>query len=154
MYYEIEAVLQHLFHHPSHPPFLAIRFIQRFGNSNPTPGYIERVATAYKEGTFSHGSYTFGNGKYGSLEAMVAAVLLDVEARSPSLDSDPSHGHLREPILKMTAYIRSMGGFFITQANQPRLRAPGIRDLIGQGPCKSPAYSVSFSFSGPDELHD
>lgn len=146
MYYEVEAVLQHLFHHPSHPPFLAVRMIQRFGVSNPSPSYIERVATAYKEGMYSCGIYTFGNGHYGSLEALVAAVLLDVESRSPSLDSDPFHGHLREPILKMTTYMRSLGGFFITKGNQPRLRAPGITNLIGQGPCKSPSSCIYVSF--------
>ena len=93
---------------------------QRFGTSNPSPGYIERVASAYKEGLLIYGGKTFGNGQYGSLEAMVAAVLLDVEARSPALDSDPSHGHLREPIIKMIGFMRSLGAFHITQGNQRR----------------------------------
>ena len=66
MHYETEAVLDTFFHHPSHPPFLAIRMIQRFGISNPSPGYIKRVATAYATGLYK----TIGQGKYGDLSAM------------------------------------------------------------------------------------
>ena len=40
-------------------------------------------------------------GRYGDLAATVSAVLLDEEARSTTLDADPSHGKLREPLLKV-----------------------------------------------------
>ena len=66
MYYETEAVIDHLFHHPSHAPYLAIRMIQRFGISNPSPGFIERVATAYKRGEHNG----IGSGSYGNLGAL------------------------------------------------------------------------------------
>lgn len=66
MYYETDAVIDHFFHHPSHAPFLAIRIIQRFGISNPSPGYIERVATAYVDGSYNG----IGTGNYGDLAAM------------------------------------------------------------------------------------
>ena len=66
MYYETDAVIEHLFHHPSHAPFLAIRIIQRFGISNPSPGFIERVATAYVNGSYNG----IGSGNYGDLAAM------------------------------------------------------------------------------------
>lgn len=85
------------FHHPSHAPFMALRFCQRFGISNPSPAYIERVATAYKSGIYQ----SIGSGEYGDLGAMVASVLLDDESRQVVLDQDPSHGHIREPILKV-----------------------------------------------------
>ena len=66
MYYETDAVIDHFFHHPSHAPFLAIRIIQRFGISNPSPGFIERVATAYVNGLYNG----IGSGSYGDLSAM------------------------------------------------------------------------------------
>ena len=67
MYYETDAVIDHLFYHPTHPPFLASRMIQRFGISNPSPGFVERVATAYKTGSYMD---QFGSGNYGDLGAL------------------------------------------------------------------------------------
>lgn len=66
MHYETEAVLDTYFRHPSHAPFLSIRIIQRFGVSNPSPGYIQRVATAYATGSYKN----IGSGQYGDLSAM------------------------------------------------------------------------------------
>jgi uncharacterized protein (DUF1800 family) len=43
--YESEAILENYFYHDNVAPFLALRLIQRFGISNPSPQYIERVAT-------------------------------------------------------------------------------------------------------------
>ncbi len=66
MYYKTEAVIDHLFHHPRHAPFLSKRMIQRFGISNPSPGFIERVATAHKRGEYNG----IGSGSYGNLGAL------------------------------------------------------------------------------------
>ena len=75
-------VIEHFFHHPSHAPFLSLRFLQRFGLSNPSPGLVERVATAYIEGSYNG----IGSGSYGDLSALVAAILLDDESRSTTLE--------------------------------------------------------------------
>ena len=48
----------------------------------------------------AHGGTTY-SGQYADLGAAVAAILLDREARSPTLDLDPSHGQLREPLLRV-----------------------------------------------------
>ena len=101
-YYETEEVLDSLFYYPSHAPFMSLRVIQRFGISNPSPGFIERVATAYKMGSYGQ----VGSGKYGDLGAMVAAILLDEESRAAVLDADQSHGALREPLIKVLAFFR------------------------------------------------
>lgn len=82
--YETDAVLDSLFYHPNHPTFLAIRMIQRFGISNPSPEFIMRVSETYKAGSFNE----FGSGAYGDLGAMVAAILLDSESRTVVLDQD------------------------------------------------------------------
>lgn len=87
--YETEATLDSLFHHPNHPPFLAIRMIQRFGISNPSPDFVVRVGEAYKSGSY-HG---FGSGEYGDIGALVAAILLDQESRMPALDLDQVSVH-------------------------------------------------------------
>ena len=52
--YETEDVLETYFHHPNVAPFLARRLIERFGISNPSPRYVQEVAT----GTFTIFKYS------------------------------------------------------------------------------------------------
>ena len=89
--YETEALLRHFSSHQNTPPFLARRLIQRLVTSNPSPRYISAVAHAFATGSYSAGGASFGGGAYGDLGAAVAAILLDREARSVELDSDPTH---------------------------------------------------------------
>ena len=78
---------------------------QRFVASNPSPRYIQACADAFRTGAHDGNAYS---GAYGDLGAAVAAVLLDREARSTTLDLDPNHGRLREPLLKVIHFLRSM----------------------------------------------
>lgn len=50
--YEKDAALDHYFYHPNTAPFLAVRFAQRFGISNPSPGYVSRIASAFRSGSY------------------------------------------------------------------------------------------------------
>eukprot|EP00538_Stauroneis_constricta_P006114 CAMPEP_0119557550 /NCGR_PEP_ID=MMETSP1352-20130426/9190_1 /TAXON_ID=265584 /ORGANISM="Stauroneis constricta, Strain CCMP1120" /LENGTH=2298 /DNA_ID=CAMNT_0007604673 /DNA_START=349 /DNA_END=7245 /DNA_ORIENTATION=+ len=114
MHFETDAVLDHYFYHANTAPFLAIRFAQRFGISNPSPQYVESIATAFRSGSYSYSadggsaSVEFGSGVYGDLGATVAAVLLEPESRDVILDEDPAHGALKEPLMKVTGILRSM----------------------------------------------
>lgn len=103
--YETDEVLKHLFHHENVAPFLALRLIQRFGISNPSPRYIETVANAFKTGSYLSGGQSFGDGEYGNLGATAAAIVLDREARSVILDADPTGGSLREVRILSLGYI-------------------------------------------------
>ena len=109
---ETDAALDHYFYHKNMAPFLALRFAQRFGISNPTPGFISRIATAFRTGsfTFTTGgqSFQYGSQKYGDIAAMVACILLDRESRTPLLDADPAHGSLKEPLIKLIGLMRSL----------------------------------------------
>ena len=72
--------LDNIFYHPNVGPFFAIRLIQRLVTSNPSPGYIERVASVFNDN---------GSGVRGDLGATVRAILLDDEARlDTSLEFD------------------------------------------------------------------
>ena len=102
--YETEALLDHLFYHSNTAPFISHRLIQRFTSSNPSPRYVNAVATAFTTGTYNGHTY----GEYGSLAATIAAILLDQEARSPTLHLDRTHGLLREPLLKVLHVLRSL----------------------------------------------
>lgn len=75
--YETDAVMETYFHHQNVAPFLALRIIQRFGISNPSPRYIETEVTAFKEGFIEQDGQTFGDGRYGDLGAMVVTIILD-----------------------------------------------------------------------------
>jgi uncharacterized protein (DUF1800 family) len=141
--YETDAVLKHLLYHQNTPPFVAYRYIQRFGVSNPSPRYIYSVAQAFRNGLFFDGNKKFGMGTYGDLAATVAAVLLDREARSFSLTFDPIHGSLREPILKVIGFMRAMEYNSIT----PLVELDKMEQKIGQ---MAHEHKTVFSFFRPD----
>lgn len=142
MLHETDAVIDSLFYYPSHAPFLAKLMIQRLGVSNPTPAFVERVVNAYSSGSYNG---NFGSGQYGDLGAMTAAILLDSESRSTVLDADQTHGQVREPLVKVLSFFRSMGIAF-----KSPLRIATLLDLegdIGQGSFESPSV---FSFFLPE----
>ena len=126
-HYETDALLDHLFLHDNTGPFVSYRLIQRFGISNPSPRYMEAVTTAFAEGEYTSGGVNFGNGEYGNLEATVAAILLDREA-SPLLDADPTVGSLKEPLLRVLHFFRSME----YKSDYPLLLLDNMDTKIGQ----------------------
>eukprot|EP00586_Coscinodiscus_wailesii_P017163 CAMPEP_0172518280 /NCGR_PEP_ID=MMETSP1066-20121228/290722_1 /TAXON_ID=671091 /ORGANISM="Coscinodiscus wailesii, Strain CCMP2513" /LENGTH=2420 /DNA_ID=CAMNT_0013300633 /DNA_START=56 /DNA_END=7314 /DNA_ORIENTATION=- len=144
--YETDAVLETYFFHDNVAPFLALRIIQRFGISNPSPRYIKTVATAFKDGTYVSNGQTFGNGKYGNLSAMVAAIVLDREASTVSLDRDPTTGSLKEPLIKIIAFMRAMGYQQRDEAGK-EIRLDNLQAKIGQEVHSSPGV---FSFFLPE----
>jgi cullin-associated NEDD8-dissociated protein 1 len=143
--YETEAVLDHYFYHPNTAPFIATRLIQRFGVSNPSPRYIKTVSKAFKTGSFESSGVTFGDGEYGNLAATIAAILLNREARNPLLDADPIGGSLKEPMLKLIAYMRAME--FEKRDVAPEIKLMDLQERIGQMPHSVPNV---FSFFLPD----
>ena len=141
-HHETEAALDHLLYHKNTAPFLAYRFIQRFGVSNPTPRYVKAVANAFRTGSYNNG-ISFGKGKYGDMEATIAAVLLDREARSVVLDKDPAQGTLREPILKVLSFMRALD----FKSSSPLVELDYMEQKVGQM-----AYEQAsvFSFFRPE----
>ena len=94
------------------------------------------VLIAFKTGTFTHPDSSeddFGDGRYGNLQAMVAAVILDPEMRTVVLDADPTSGSLIEPILKVTRFMRAME-FRKRIIAGDRLKLVELQEKIGQEP--------------------
>ena len=89
---ELGMVLDGLVAHSGTAPYVAERLIQRFVTSNPSPDYIERVAGAF--------------GETGDMKAVIRAILLDQEARNPTVMGDPHFGKFKEPVLQLTAMLR------------------------------------------------
>lgn len=96
---DIEMAVDHLFNHPNVGPFISDLLIKRLIKSNPTPEYIDRVATVFNDN---------GNGERGDLEAVVKAILLDEEARDCDWIDHPSNGRLKEPIQRYTQYVKGL----------------------------------------------
>lgn len=129
---QVNTLLDSLFFHPNVPPFMSRQLIQRLTTSNPSPGYIDRVAATFEDN---------GSGVRGDLGAVVKAILLDPEARAAS--PAPTFGKLREPILRLTAVWRAIG--VVNGANG----ANGVNTErgLGQAPLRAPSV---FNFYEPD----
>jgi hypothetical protein len=138
---EVDALIDHIVHHPNTPLFISHKLILRFTTSNPSPRYLQAVAEAFRTGSYNgHGS-----GKYGDLGATISAVLLDREARSDLLEADPTHGSLREPILKVMHMMRSME---YTPVGDKEIDLHNLGSYIAQMPYRMPSV---FNFYQPGE---
>jgi uncharacterized protein (DUF1800 family) len=102
---DLAAALGIIFNHPNVAPFVAKQMIEHLVTSNPSPVYVQRVATAFDTGTFN----SYGSGKRGDLQATVAAILLDPEARQGDNPATVSvtDGKLREPVVLIASIARA-----------------------------------------------
>ena len=96
---DVEDAIGMLVNHPSCPPFLCRALIQFLVTSNPSPAYLSRIVAVFKNN---------GSGMRGDLGAVIPAILLDEEARSPAHFAEDTHyGKLKEPFLRTTAMARA-----------------------------------------------
>lgn len=141
---DLDDALDNLFDHPNVGPFLAVRLIQRLVTSNPSPSYVERVATVFNDNGF---------GVRGDLEAVVRAILLDPEAR-PALPMELD-GKIKEPLLRLTQLWRAYDGRSANGRYQ-LLQGIPVYLLMGQGPLQSPSVFNFYSpfYAPPGEIRD
>ena len=104
---DLRIALDTLFNHPNIAPFFGRQLIQRLVTSNPSPAYVGRVSQAFNAGRFTRKDWTVGTGRRGDLRATIAAVLLDDEARDMAKTADPTFGKVREPVLRLAAWMRA-----------------------------------------------
>ncbi len=95
---DLKDALDVLFNHPNVGPFICRQLIQRLVTSNPSPGYIYRVAQVFANN---------GLGVRGDMKAVIQAILLDYEARSTSVVGTASFGHEREPLVRLANIYRA-----------------------------------------------
>lgn len=95
---ELRMALDVLFNHPNVGPFIGRQLIQRLVTSNPSPAYVQRVATVFNDN---------GGGVRGDLYAVVRAILIDPEARKGNVTMPDRFGKLREPLLRATHVWRA-----------------------------------------------
>jgi uncharacterized protein (DUF1800 family) len=145
---DINAALNAIAAHPTVASNISRQLIQRFVTSNPSPAYIQRVATVFGNN---------GSNVVGDLGAVIRAILLDDEARRFPRASE---GKLREPLLRLTAAWRALD--IGLGAPEPAESSPGVPNSnagnigmrigftfseFGQRPWSSPTV---FNFYEPD----
>lgn len=150
---DLQDALDNLFNHPNVGPFISKQLIQKLVTSNPSAGYVQRVAEKFNND---------GSGRRGNLEAVVRAILLDTEARSaPSGSAAATAGKVKEPLLRLTQFWRAydarsngVGGVvkYGAGVNFPG----GVSAVFGQGPGQSPSVFNFFSpfYAPPGEIAD
>ena len=95
---DLETALDSIFNNQNVGPFICRQLIQRLVTSNPSRDYLYRVAQVFNDN---------GTGVRGDMQAVIKAILLDYEARSTNMISQPTYGKQREPLLRVTALARA-----------------------------------------------
>lgn len=133
---DINDALDNLFQHPNVGPFISRLLIQRLVTSNPSPGYISRVATAFNNN---------GQGVRGDFKAVVKAILLDPEARDCNNIYDPHFGMLKEPLVR---YVQTAKAFNArSESGEFRNTTTSFLAATGQRALASPSV---FNFFQPN----
>lgn len=127
---DLDAALDNIFHHPNVGPFIARQLIQRLVTSNPSRGYVGRVAARFDNN---------GVGVRGDMKAVVRAILLDREARQ--LGAHPHFGKVREPILRLTHLWRALDA----GTESGRIQSWDPDAYLGQAPLRAPSVFNFFS---------
>ena len=132
----LTLALDAIFAHANVAPFFSRQLIQRLVASNPSAGYVTRVASVFNDD---------GSGMKGNLRAVVRALLLDDEARNASTAASPSFGKLRKPMLRFVAWARAYSA-----ASPSGLWNVGNTSDAAKGLAQSPLRSPSvFNYFRP-----
>jgi len=132
----LKTALDTLFNHPNVGPFIGKQLIQRLVTSNPSAGYVSRVSAIFADN---------GAGVRGDMKSVLAAVLLDNEARSPDGLASPDFGRLREPMLRLVQWGRTFG-VTSTKDTWKIGNTSDAASRLGQSPLRSPSV---FNFFRP-----
>lgn len=130
---DLTGALDNVFGYANVPPFVSKFMIQKLVTGQPSPSYVQRVATVFKNN---------GSGVRGDMKAVVTAILSDIEARGAA-KHEPTYGHLNEPVLMITGLARALsaqtdGYYFYNSGNN-----------MAQGVFSAPSV---FNYYPPDNV--
>ncbi len=138
---DLKIALDNIFNDANLPPFVCKQLIQHLVTSTPSPAYVQRVTTVFINN---------GAGVRGDMKAVLTAILTDAEARAGDTDASQDGGHLREPMLFLTAAMRALG-YSSTNTDATNLWAytslSGYTSPLGEQPMHSPSV---FNFYPPE----
>ena len=95
---DLDSLVNILVTHPNTAPFVSLRLIQGMTSSDPSPAYLQRVATVFRDTN-------------GNLNKVITAILTDPEARAADVNgkSTANFGRIKEPLLIYTSGFRGLG---------------------------------------------
>jgi uncharacterized protein (DUF1800 family) len=95
---DLDSLVEILVTHPNTAPFVSLRLIQGMTTSDPSPAYLQRVATVFKD-------------TKGNMAKVITAILTDPEARAGDVYGKTSNnfGRIKEPVLVYTSGLRGLG---------------------------------------------
>lgn len=131
---DLEQAIDLLFSHANVGPFVSRQLIQQFVTSNPTPEYVQAVASVFADN---------GAGERGDLSAVIKAVLTHPEASQ----SSPVTGKLAEPALFVIGLMRALNA---TVADHPFMsdKAEEMGQKVFYPPSVFSYYSPGFRVRG------
>lgn len=140
---DLNQALNNIFSHPNVGPFISRQLIQKLVTSNPSPQYIEDVATVFNANE---------EGVRGDLGSVVRAILLHDEARNGHTYNPTTFGKLKEPVLRVTALWRA----FKPNNIPAGFNYSWVGTELGQSPLNSPSVFNFFTpfFSQPGEIRN
>lgn len=131
---DLKGALDNVFNHPNVGPFVTRELIQHLVTSDPSPAYIQRVASVFDNN---------GSGMRGDMKSVITAILKDPEARrgDEPATAVATDGHLQEPILLITGLLRAFG------ATSDGTDLSYFGNIMGQNALFSPTV---FNFYSPN----
>jgi len=169
---ELQEAINCIMSSPYVAPYISQNLIQHLVTSNPSPNYVSDVSNAFVTGSFtdpaSGQTFSGGTGR-GDMQAVIAAILLDPEARGDAPPASYS-GHLKEPVLLTTNLLRAfnttnttdfvLGELFLPSdvtADEDLFRSPTVFNFFppsfvipgentcgasGANPCLGPEFAI------------
>lgn len=134
---DLDGALTNVFNNSNVGPFVCQQLIQHLVTSTPSPAYVSRVSAVFANN---------GSGVRGDMKAVITAILTDAEARAGDTSANFNGGHLREPILFLTAMMRGLG-FTNTDANSSWFSLSNQSAKLNEEPYRSPSV---FNFFPPE----
>lgn len=124
---DLSDAISNLFNQPNVGPFVCKQLIQHLVTSTPSPAYVARIAAVFANN---------GSGVRGDMQAVIRAILEDQEARAG--DTNPAYdgGHLREPMLWITNFLRAVG-FTNTDTNGSYFSLSNYSNNLNERPYRS-----------------
>ena len=132
---QLNKALDTLFNHSNVGPFFSKQMIQRLVTSNPSPQYVQRIASVFANN---------GAGVRGDLKAVFTAILTDDEALAAASLASTTFGKLREPMVRLVQWGRSFG--IKSQYNSWKMSDLSSVTSLGQQPMRAPSV---FNFFRP-----
>jgi len=146
---DLQGALTNIFNHSNVGPFVCKQLIQHLVTSTPSPAYVSRITAVFANN---------GSGVRGDMQAVIRAILEDTEARAGDTNPLYDGGHLREPMLWITNYLRAVG-FTNTDANGSYFSLSNYANTLGERPYRSgsvfnffpPSYVIpKTTFNAPE----